>query len=110
MKKHMDKENESAHTTNAIATLRIRFEGKRALYLEQGALVVRVTDIRGPGLRGTVSAQVEEIPSAGMGVGGFGRVDRPAPLRWAVRVGLLTGFSWELWGARYGGGRLFVFY
>lgn len=85
-----------------MARLRDRFEGKQAIYVEKGALLVHVSDIR-QGLS-TVAAQIEEIPAAGLaGFVGVPRPRRQGPLRWTIRAGCLTEFSDHCWQMGYGG-------
>jgi len=87
---------------SAIAKLRANFEGKQAIYLEKGALLVCVSDIR-PG-RTTVAAQIEEIPTSGLlGFVGVGRPNGQAPLRWTIRAGSFSVFSDHCWQMGYGG-------
>ncbi len=59
--------------------LRTRFEGREAIYVEKGALRVRVNNIH------NLQADVEEIPTPGLGVG-LWRLHRPgtSPLRWTI--------------------------
>jgi hypothetical protein len=88
-----------------ISKLQANFEGKEAIYVEKGALLVRVSDIRSSGLRPTVAAQIDELSAPGLGVGGFNRrrLNRTSPLRWTIRAGYLTEFSDDCWTMGYGG-------
>ena len=87
-----------------LSRLQSNFEGKQALYVEQGALLVRVSNIRTSALRRTVAAQVDEIPVAGLRVGRFGDLlNNTAPLHWTIRAGYLTEFSDHSWAMGYGG-------
>jgi hypothetical protein len=53
---------------NNCRELQARFEGKEAIYAGYGVLRVRVHDIRArAGF--SVSAEIEEIPTQGLGVG-----------------------------------------
>ena len=85
--------------------LRLNFEGREAIYLEKGALRVRVSDIRASPRGTTVSAEIEEIPAPGLGVGLFDSSQRKGtpPLRWTIRAGHLTEFSDRCWIMGYGG-------
>jgi hypothetical protein len=87
-----------------IEELQIRFEGKEAIYVEKGALRVRVTKI-GLGLQRSISAEVEEVPTPGLPTGIF--LVRPwggrTPLRWQIGTSYLTTFSEHCWYAGYGG-------
>jgi hypothetical protein len=95
--------------SDGLSNLRANFEGKEAIYVEKGALLVRVSDIRSSGLRPTVAAQIDELPAPGLGVGGFdpSRLNRPRPLRWTIRAGVLSDFSDHCWKMGYGGWSLY---
>lgn len=88
--------------------LRRRFEGREAIYVEKGALRVRVTNIRSPG-GSHIKADVEEIITSGLGVGMFHGMRQPgdAPLRWSIGAGNLTTCSAQSWEMGYGGWTLF---
>jgi len=91
------------HASNC-EELRRRFEGREAICVEKGALRVRVGNIRPRG-GFHIGADVEEIPTPGLGVGMFHRL-RPlgvGPLRWTVRAGYLTTFTAQSWQMGYGG-------
>ena len=47
-----------------VEKLRASFEGREAIYLEKGAIRVRVSNLRSADL-GTLLADIEEIPTAG---------------------------------------------
>lgn len=89
--------------------LRANFENREAIYIEKGALRVRVSNIRGWAARRTVLANVEEIPTAGLGVGMFDKRTRKqtTPLRWRIGGGSLTAFSDHKWVMGYGGWSLY---
>lgn len=106
MKNQYDPVN-SKHLSNC-EELRTRFEGREAIYVECGALRVRVNNIhpRG-GFR--IRADAEEIPTPGLGVGMF---HRPPPigtnhLRFKIGAGYLTTFSQQSWKLGYGGWSLY---
>ena len=88
--------------------LRRRFEGREAIYVEKGALRVRVTNIRSPG-GSHIKADVEEIITPGLGVGMFHGMRQPGddPLRWSIEAGYLTSYSAQSWEMGYGGWTLF---
>jgi hypothetical protein len=92
-----------------VERLRVLFEGREAIYVEKGALRVRVTDIRGNVTQQFVSAEVEEIPTTGLPVGMFHAIKQhePSPLRWSIEGGYLTTFSDHTWEMGYGGWSLF---
>jgi len=88
-----------------IEVLQARFEGREAIYVEKGALRVRVSNIRRSGGGNFVWVDVEEIPTSGLGVGMF-ETHRPAgrnPLRWRISAGYLSDFSDQWWAMGYGG-------
>lgn len=89
--------------------LRSLFESREAIYVEKGALRVKVTDIRGDVARQYVSAEVEEVPTTGLPVGAIHAIKQhePSPLRWSIEGGYLTGFSDHTWHMGYGGWSLF---
>jgi hypothetical protein len=92
-----------------VEQLRARFEGREAIYVEKGALRVRVSEISGDATQLYISAVVEEIPTAGFPAGVFyeARRSQPIPLRWSIGGGYLTTFSDHTWHAGYGGWSLF---
>ena len=92
-----------------VEQLRTLFEGKEAIYIEKGALRMRVSDVRGDTTQLYVSAEVEEIPTAGFPAGAFYGVQRleSSPLRWSIEGGYLTTFSDHIWHMGYGGWSLF---
>jgi hypothetical protein len=85
------------------------FGGRQAIYVEKGALRVKVSDVRGDVARLSISAEVEEIPTAGFPAGAFYEIQRlePSPLRWSIEGGYLTDFSDHTWHMGYGGWSLF---
>jgi hypothetical protein len=92
-----------------VEQLRGLFEGREAIYVEKGALRVKVSSIRADVTRQSVSAEVEEIPTAGLPVGLFceSKQHEPSPLRWDIAGGYLTDFSDNTWHMGYGGWSLF---
>jgi hypothetical protein len=100
-----------SETLNRIRTY---FEGKEAIYIEKGALRVRVSNIRfrdgGPAYRAGdyIEAHIEEIPTPGLPVNlpGFDRRAGPRPLRWKIGTNIRVhpGFSPSYWsGPAYTG-------
>lgn len=92
-----------------VEQLRDRFEGREAIYVEKGALRVKVTDIRGDAAKLYISAQVEEIPTPGLPVGFYWHIrgQELTPQRWSIGAGFLTRFSEHTWHMGYGGWALF---
>jgi len=88
-----------------IQQLRTNFENREAIYIEKGALRVRVTGIYGSTVDRTVWANVEEVAAPGLGVGLFEKRNRKTPpsVRWRIAGGYLTSFSDESWDMGYGG-------
>ena len=86
--------------------MRARFEGREAIYVEKGALRVRVTNIRSQGL--SVRANVEEIITPGLGVGFLARTHPPAtgPRRWDIG-GDPNSYTDDSWSMGYGGWTLY---
>jgi hypothetical protein len=69
--------------------IRTCFEGKEAIYIEKGALRVRVSNIGCADLNGEaefIEAEIEEIPTPGLPVSlpGYDRREQPRPLRWRI--------------------------
>jgi hypothetical protein len=115
----------SAGTTSAgdqgrLATLdkiRTYFEGKEAIYIEKGALRVRVSNIGYADFAGEVEyveAELEEIPTPGLPVhvSGYDRRGRPRPLRWKIGTNLKFNphFSRLFWSSGPYGGWSMHFY
>jgi len=90
----------------------MQFDNREAIYVEKGVLRVRVFNIRPNPAGRSVSAEVEEIPTPGLGVGIFRAVDESlsgnmAPDRWRIGAGSLTTFSDNTWEMGYGGWTIF---
>ncbi len=86
--------------------LRANFQGRKALYIEKGALLVRVNNIRADLAARCINAEVEEVPTSGLGAGSFRLVNQPSDaesLRWQIGAGFLTQFSDNHWVMGYGG-------
>src|SRR5260370_36103195 len=88
-----------------VKQVRGLFEGRESIYVEKGALRVKVSDVRGDVARLFISAEVEEIPTAGFPAGAFYEIQRlePSPMRWSIEGGYLTIFSDHTWHMGYGG-------
>jgi hypothetical protein len=101
--------HEAFHDSPTILKLRANFEQQEAIYVEKGALRVRVSDICGSVANRTVSATVEEVEAPGLGVGLFDKRRRKGatPRRWSIAAGYLTTFSEHCWEAGYGGWSLY---
>lgn len=95
------------HASNC-EQLRNRFDGREAIYVEKGALRVRVSNIRQRGAF-HIRADVEEVVTPGLGVGLFHRPRQlgAGPLRWRLGAGYLTTFSAQSWKMGYGGWSLY---
>ncbi|HKQ36903.1 MAG TPA: hypothetical protein VJ063_02425 [Verrucomicrobiae bacterium] len=96
-----------APNDEAISRLHGNFEGRQAIYVEKGALLVRVSEIRRT--RTMVAAQIEEIQAPGLGVGSFAdcRSNRKKALRWTIRAGDVSEFTEQCWQMGYGGWSLY---
>jgi hypothetical protein len=81
------------------------FEGRQAMYLEEEALLVRVSNIRPHHLhRGVTEADVEELPCPGLPVYSP-RYIPPGPshpLRWKIGIGVQSLFTPNYWSGRVG--------
>ena len=78
-----------------VEELRERFESREAIYVEKGAVHVRISDIRWDTAKLCIAARVKEIPTAGFPAGVFYevRMHEPRPLCWSIEGGYLTTFS-----------------
>jgi hypothetical protein len=83
-------------TINLVQIVCDKFEGKEAIYIEKGALRVRVSDIRESG-PASISANVEEIPTPGLGVGALNNSQRSRSIRWEIGACYLTVCSNHVW-------------
>ena len=87
----------------ALQQLRENFEGQEAIYIEKGALHVRVRNIRWDPDLSAVFADIEEIPTPGFDGTAFHKEDDSTPLRWDIGTASLTSFSETEWSMGYGG-------
>jgi hypothetical protein len=89
--------------------LRKSFENREAIYIEKGALRVRVSNIQADTHKRWVKAEVEEIFTPGLGAGLFykGTWNEGSPRRWEIGAGDLTTYSDYTWAMGYGGWYLF---
>jgi hypothetical protein len=91
--------------------LRRQFENQEAIYVEVGVLRVRVFNIHLGADERSITADVEEIPTIGLGVGMYRTrksLELQTPIRsWHIRGGFLTSFSDNTWSMGYGGWTLF---
>jgi hypothetical protein len=90
-------------TRDAVANctrLRERFEGREAVYVDNGALRVRVTNIQANLAAQELTADLEEIPTPGfprfIGLNSAG-LRESRGLRWTIYAGNLTAFSDHMW-------------
>ncbi len=93
----------------SILQLRANFANREAIYIEQGALRVRVTDIHVVPTERVVWTEAWEVPAPGLGVGLFDSRERrkAAPLHFEVSGGLLTKFCDSRWENGYGAWSLY---
>ena len=100
--------------SETLDRIRTYFEGKEAIYVEKGALRVRVSNIRFRdggseySAGDYIEADIEEIPTPGLPVSlpGFDRRDGPRPLRWKIGTNIRVhpGFTPSYWsGPAYTG-------
>jgi hypothetical protein len=86
-----------------VEQLRSLFEGKEAIYIEKGALHVKVSNIReGPQLY--ISADVDDIPTTGFPTGIYREMcgEGGSPGRWTIGTSDLH-YSGHNWHGGYGG-------
>jgi hypothetical protein len=99
--------SDPSDTSRLIQEVCARFEGREAIYVEKGVLRVCISNIRGSASQVTISAEVEEILTPGLGVGGFSDLPGHKPRRWRIGAGYLTAFSDQYWATGYGGWSLY---
>lgn len=87
-------------------TLRDRFEGQHAIYVEGGVIGVRVANIRSRPVSRQITADIEEVAGHPLTGGAF-HPPAEAPRRWRIIGGSLTQFSAHTWTMGYGGWSLF---
>jgi hypothetical protein len=91
-----------AHANLAAAVEKVRdlYEGREAIYIEKGAIRVRVSNIRGAE-DGLIEAHMEEIPTAGLPIWirAGGPFSRTSPLRWTIATSSTKNFSPNLWSS-----------
>jgi hypothetical protein len=84
--------------------LRDLFEDREAIYIEKGAVHVKVSGIHwNPVLRG-IQAEVLELPTTGFPCEHY---SGSCPRRWTIRAGYRTTFSQQTWDMGYGGWSLY---
>src|SRR5437899_3324347 len=88
-----------ADLSPSVLRLRANFENREAICIEKGALRVRVSNICGSASEASVSADIEEVLTPGLGVGLFDNCQRKGavPRRWGIGAGYLSGFSDHVW-------------
>ncbi len=92
-----------------VGRVRSNFENREAIYVEKGALRVRVKNVRAGSCARSIAAEVEEIHTPGLGVEMYSSRGSAVadPLRWKVEAGYLTTFSEHTWAMGYGGWEMF---
>ncbi len=87
--------------------LRRQFENQEAIYLSKGALRVQVKNIFPNEEKLIVSADIEEIPTVGLGVGSFQTRKSQnlltPPQSWNISAGYKSCYSDHSWTMGYGG-------
>jgi hypothetical protein len=92
-----------------VRHLQSLFCAREAIYVEKGALRVRVDGIRRDVEKLVISAELSEIPTPGFPAGVFCAVleHEPSPLRLTIGAGFMSDFSDSTWYMGYGGWSLF---
>ena len=96
---------EQVQMANAmIQNVQGRFEGHEAIYIEKGALRVRVSNINGSAEQRCIWAEIEEIITPRLACGFWFRssTTRRAAFRHTIGAGFLTRFGPSAWHAGYG--------
>jgi hypothetical protein len=88
-----------------LEQLRMQFEGREAIYRENGQLRVLVSKIRWNIAERSIFAVVEEIPTAGLPTGALCKIQRNerSLLRLNIGAGSLAYFTDHTWHMGYGG-------
>src|SRR5262249_16652424 len=77
------------------------FEGREAIYIEKGALRVRVSNIRIDPMQKEITAEVEELPTQGLDfvMRHTPEFDAQSPRRWTIGTSRLAGstFTSRCW-------------
>lgn len=83
----------------SIKELKALFEGKEAIFFWSGAIKVRVSKIRGSTERSQVWADIDEIQTPGLGVGGLNESWRKGQrlAHWRISAGPRTAYSENEW-------------
>ena len=87
-----------------IEQIRTIFLDREAIYVEKGALRVRIIGIQVNAQSGLFEVLLEEVPTPGFGVGLFHswESDEPTPRQWSVAtVGDLSEFTDDVWTGHY---------
>ena len=92
-----------------VQLLRSLFSDRAAIYIEKGALCVRVAAIDRDADKLIVTATLIETPTPGFPAGIFSALAKhePSPLRLAIGAGFMSAFSDSTWHMGYGGWSLF---
>ena len=103
----LDWRNAHIIRTNEAAAEKLQraFEGKQAIYIEKGALLVKVCKIRAGRSRQCVFVDLEQIPATGFPTGIYQELT--VPHTWTSGAGFLTNFSDQTWHRGYGGWSLY---
>jgi hypothetical protein len=89
------------------ARLRRNFESREAIYIEKGAIRVRVSNIRADREQRFVAADVEEVPTPRLRTGLFANLWRWRRLRWEIGGGEFMQFSDHSWNPGCGSWSMF---
>jgi len=96
---------------NLAEKARANFEGREAIFIEKGALRVRISSISGSTSQAVITANVEEIPTQGLGVGLLDKESRFFRPRWKISAGFIPNFMTDIsdhqWHMGYGGWSLY---
>lgn len=89
--------------------LRSAFEGRDAIYIEKGVLVVRASNIACDVGKRVITADVHEVPIRGLEKSLLHQRSSGVrtPLHWRISAGHLTTFSFNTWKMGYGGWSMF---
>jgi hypothetical protein len=102
--------NPSSEVMKRFNMLRENFDGRRAIFIEQGVVYLRISSMICNTEDRQVQAIVEEIPTLGLqrNLISFRNPSKHRPLKWRIKSGFLTRMSANAWTVGYGGFQLYV--
>jgi hypothetical protein len=99
----------SSQEATHCAQIQKNFGNREGIYIEKGALRVRISNVRADPDRRWIEAEVEEVPTPGFenSMIHIHLPDQSSPLRWSIGAGFYTTFSENYWNQGHTGWSLF---